>query len=62
MASSVTGTSYDDTGAVSGQTYYYWIKAKTPAGASGFSVPNSGYRASAPEEYRLFLPLLLKGQ
>jgi hypothetical protein len=62
MASSVTGTSYDDTGAVSGPTYYYWIKAKTPAGASGFSVPNSGYRASAPEEYRLFLPLLLKGQ
>ena len=42
-----TGTSYDDTTAVAGTTYYYWVKAKNAGGTSGFSSSDSGYRQSA---------------
>ncbi len=45
LASSVTGTSYNDTSAVAGTTYYYWVKAVNSAGASGFSTSNTGYKA-----------------
>ncbi|NLX22688.1 MAG: hypothetical protein GXY55_13630 [Phycisphaerae bacterium] len=42
-----TVTSYDDTTAVSGTTYYYWVKATNSSGSSGFSISDSGYRATA---------------
>jgi len=43
IATSVIGTSYDDTSAVSGKQYYYWIKAKNTNGGSGYSMFNPGY-------------------
>ncbi len=45
-----TGTTYDDTSAVSGQTYYYWVKAaisSTGTRSSDFSAADSGWRALA---------------
>jgi fibronectin type 3 domain-containing protein len=44
MRGGTTATTYDDTSAHPGTTYYYWIKARNAAGTSGFSTPNSGYR------------------
>jgi predicted chitinase/fibronectin type 3 domain-containing protein len=44
--SNVAGTSYDDTTATAGTTYWYWVNAKNANGTSGFSAGNSGYRAS----------------
>jgi hypothetical protein len=41
----VTGTLFDDLTAVSGTTYFYWIKAKNTGGVSGFSAVASGKRA-----------------
>ncbi|MBI2441474.1 MAG: fibronectin type III domain-containing protein, partial [Lentisphaerae bacterium] len=38
-----TGTSYDDTSALAGATYYYWVKAVNAEGASGFSASDSGF-------------------
>ena len=49
IASSLTGTSYDDTTAVAETTYYYWVKAITPAVADNLSEPDSGYRALPPD-------------
>jgi hypothetical protein len=43
--SDVTGTTYDDTTATAGTTYYYWVKAKNAAGTSAFGASNTGYRA-----------------
>ena len=40
-------TTYDDTSAVAGTTYYYWVKATNSAGASAFSSSSTG-RRSAP--------------
>jgi outer membrane protein assembly factor BamB len=40
-----SGTSYDDTSASVGTTYYYWVKAKNTYGTSGYSSYNTGYRA-----------------
>jgi fibronectin type 3 domain-containing protein len=37
-------TTYDDTTASVGKTYYYWVKASNPYGTSGFSAYNTGYR------------------
>lgn len=42
----VTGTSYTDTTAVAGKTYYYWIVAVKSSGNITSSA-NSGYRASS---------------
>ncbi|MCB0163722.1 MAG: hypothetical protein KDI79_05820 [Anaerolineae bacterium] len=42
IAASVSGTSYDDTSAVAGQIYYYWVKAKNSYGSSAFSASDSG--------------------
>ena len=39
-----TGSFFDDLTAVSGTTYFYWVKAKNSSGTSGFSVVASGYR------------------
>ena len=42
-------TSYDDTTATPGTTYYYFVKACNTGGCSNFSASDSGYRAmSAP--------------
>ena len=40
----VTGTLFDDLTAVSGTTYFYWVKADNAAGTSGFSAVASGSR------------------
>ncbi len=46
--SSLTST-YDDTSATPGVTYYYWVKACKVASCSAFSVANTGWRKlSAP--------------
>ena len=42
-----TGTSYDDTSAIAGTTYYYWVKAKNGSGTSVFSLSNAGRRNAA---------------
>jgi fibronectin type 3 domain-containing protein len=42
-----TSTTFDDTSATPGTTYYYWVKAKNSAGTSGFSSSNTGYRSVA---------------
>jgi fibronectin type 3 domain-containing protein len=45
------GTSYDDTTATAGVTYYYWIKAAADGSggqASDFSAPHAGWRALPP--------------
>jgi len=41
----VVGTTFDDTTAVAGRTYWYFIKAKNAVSTSGFSSGNSGFRA-----------------
>lgn len=40
-----SSTSYNDTVADPGLTYYYWVKAKIGTAESGYSDYNSGYRA-----------------
>ncbi|MEP7009399.1 MAG: M12 family metallo-peptidase [Acidobacteriota bacterium] len=50
LATSLTATSLDDTSAVAGQTYYYWVKAMNSSSSSDFSSYNTGYRAVAPPE------------
>jgi hypothetical protein len=44
---SPTGTSYNDTGANAGTTYYYSAKACNTAGCSGFSAQDAGRREAA---------------
>jgi hypothetical protein len=39
---------YIDYSAVPGTAYYYWVRAKTYSGVSGFSVSAAGYRPSQP--------------
>ncbi|MDD5678652.1 MAG: leucine-rich repeat protein [Kiritimatiellae bacterium] len=41
----LTETSFDDTSAAAGITYYYWLKAVNAVGVSAFSSPDSGYVA-----------------
>ena len=43
IASSVTGTSYDDTSAISGSRYYYWVKSRNSGGVSKYSNFDEGY-------------------
>ena len=43
-----TGTSFDDTTATPGTTYYYFVKACDSGGCTDFSTSDSGYRAVAP--------------
>ena len=46
IATSLSVTAYDDTGAISGRQYYYWVKAKNSGGASKFSAFDTGYHGS----------------
>ncbi|MBI3987663.1 MAG: PKD domain-containing protein, partial [Lentisphaerae bacterium] len=46
IGSGLTGTLYDDTTAVQGTTYYYWIKGTNAAGVGAFSLGDSGYAAT----------------
>ncbi len=39
-----SNTTFDDTTALVGKTYYYWVKASNPYGTSGFSGYDKGYR------------------
>ena len=45
MIGTPSTTSYDDTSAAVGTTYYYWVKAMNDCGSSAFSAYNTGYRA-----------------
>ena len=40
---STTGTSYDDTSAIVGIIYYYWVKASNSYGSSGYSSYDEGW-------------------
>jgi len=42
---------YDDTSAVAGTTYWYWVKAQNSCGTSGFSSSDSGYASTNPKNY-----------
>ncbi|MCG3126217.1 MAG: hypothetical protein CHACPFDD_01047 [Phycisphaerae bacterium] len=43
-----TASPYDNTTAVVGTAYFYWVKATKSCGSSGFSSSDSGYRATVP--------------
>jgi len=43
VASSTIGLSWEDTSAVPGQVYYYWVQALNAFGGSDFSAPDTGY-------------------
>ena len=47
LTGALIGTSYDDTSAAPGQTYYYWVRARNPAGVGAYSAPDTGYAAVA---------------
>ena len=42
-----TVSSYNDTTAVAGTLYYYWVKACNVSGCSDYSLSDSGYRAAS---------------
>ena len=48
LAASVIPTRYDDTTAMPGVLYHYWVKAANAGGTSAFSASDSGLRAGAP--------------
>ena len=48
LQASPVGRSYDDTSAVPGTTYFYWVKAMNATGTSGFSAADSGFAATTP--------------
>jgi serine protease len=45
LTGSQSASTYDDTSAVAGTTYYYWVKACNASGCSGYSSSDTGYRA-----------------
>ncbi len=47
LTASTTANPYNDTSAVPGTTYYYWVKACNANGCSVFSTSDSGWRSSA---------------
>jgi CubicO group peptidase (beta-lactamase class C family)/fibronectin type 3 domain-containing protein len=47
---SVTGTTYDDTAATVGTTYYYWVRACNDYLCSSYSSYDTGYRAGEPPD------------
>ena len=42
----VAGTSFDDTTAVAGTTYWYFVRAKNAVSTSAYSTGNSGFRST----------------
>jgi hypothetical protein len=52
---------YDDTTALDGNTYYYWVKAKNVIDSSGFSPSDSGYCISTPSNEANLGGLVLDG-
>ncbi len=51
IATGITDTAYNDTSAVRGSRYYYWIKSRNAAGVSKYSMFDAGYwgtRGSIP--------------
>ena len=46
IASSAT-TEHEDSTAVSGSVYYYWVRARNATQLSGFSLPDTGYSSMA---------------
>jgi len=48
-----TGTTYNDTSASVGQTYYYWVKAKNDWGESGYSSYNTGWVEDEPPPFAI---------
>lgn len=46
-----TSTNYDDTSAVAGTLYYYWIKSKNASGVSAFSTYDTGYAMGVHNAY-----------
>ena len=48
LKGSPTGTTFDDTSATPGVTYYYWVKACRGALCSNFSAYNTGWRNITP--------------
>jgi hypothetical protein len=57
LAGSHPASPYNDTSAVPGTLYYYWVKACNLAGCSSYSSSNSGYRAIVHD---VFLPLVMR--
>ena len=43
-AEPVSASPYDDTSAIEGTSYYYWVKAHNDGGDSSFSNPDTGWR------------------
>jgi hypothetical protein len=48
IVSSHPSSSYDDTSATPGTTYYYWVQACNTGGCSTYSSFDTGYRAASP--------------
>ena len=55
LSSSHSSSPYNDTSAVAGTTYYYWIKACNSGGCSSYSASDSGYREVTPTPTNPFL-------
>jgi hypothetical protein len=55
LSSSFPSSPYNDTSAVAGTTYYYWIKACNSGGCSSFSASDSGYRQVTTPPTNTFL-------
>jgi hypothetical protein len=50
-ATDITTATFDDTTAVLGTTYFYWVKAKNTGGTSAFSASDSGYRIGTNDAF-----------
>jgi hypothetical protein len=59
LLSNPSVTSFDDTSAAVGTTYYYWVKACNSWGCSDFSTHDTGYSGDL---FRIFLPIVMLGQ
>lgn len=55
LSSSFPSSPYNDTSAVAGTTYFYWIKACNAGGCSSFSASDSGYRQGTTPPTNPFL-------
>ncbi len=48
LIKTVTGTRYDDTTAIAGTQYWYWVKATNAVATSNYSISNPGQRQTLP--------------